>query len=100
MSITGVPGIRSLRRQLVVIMCLVYILVGIMTLLMSYVTQRQDLQHQLELRARSDSRILAAGSAGLLNSSTSRSSTALQDLLYSLHGAEGVSDASIRDTTG
>lgn len=99
MAITGVPGLRSLRRQLVVIMCLAYILVGVMTLLMSYVTQRQNLQHQLELRARSDARILAAGAVAL-NITTLHSYTALQDLLDSLRGSEGVSDASIRDGNG
>ncbi len=91
---------RSMRRQLVVIMCLAYILVGIMTLLMSYVTQRENLQHQLELRARSDARVLAAGSAVPLSLPALRSSSVLQDLVDSLHGSQGVSDANIRDSNG
>jgi signal transduction histidine kinase len=92
--------LRSLRGQLVVIMCLAYILVGIMTLLMSYVTQQQNLQTQLKLRAQSDAKILAAGSAIPLSLPPAQSSKALNDLINSLQGSQGVNDAEIRDTGG
>lgn len=101
MALSGIPGIRSLRRQLVVIMCLAYIVVGLMTLAISYVTQSQGLQRQLDLRARSDAKILAAGSVGTLSgnalSKNKKESLATLDyLLTSVSDAEGVSRATIR----
>jgi signal transduction histidine kinase len=96
MALTGIPGIRSLRRQLVVIMCLAYVIVGLLTLAISYATQSQDLQKQLELRARSDAKILSAGSVNGLNSNPTLASPALHYLLTSVRAAEGVSDAMIR----
>jgi signal transduction histidine kinase len=100
MALSNLPGIRSIRFQLVVIMVAAYVIVGIMTLTIGYVSQQRNLQTQLQLRAKSDAKILAAGSVSPLINGTLKSNANLASLLAALHGAEGVSDVAIRGRNG
>src|SRR5581483_8857709 len=91
-------ALPSLRMRLVAVMGLAYIFVAAATLATSYTVQQNNLQGQLESRARGDAAILAAGSVGF---PTQNSLGPLQTFVTSMvQRAPGVDYALVTDTSG
>lgn len=88
-------AIPSLRWRLVVVMCLAYTVVAVSSGIVEYYTQQENLHGQLSARARSDAAILAAGAAEPLSMTASSGLAPLQNFVYSLTHAEGVTYAAI-----
>src|SRR5438067_1171078 len=84
-------AIPSLRWRLVAIMCLAYVIVALTTLAAGYRSQENNLRSQLDMRARSDAAILAAGSVGNLSGAGDLGT--LRTFVSSLKKAQGVSYA-------
>src|SRR5438270_8144641 len=88
-------AIPSLRWRLVAVMCLAYAVVAVSSGLVEYYTQLENLHGQLKTRARNDAAILAAGAAEPLGAAASSGLTELQNFVFSLTRAEGVTYAAI-----
>ncbi len=88
-------AIPSLRWRLVAVMCLAYAVVAISSGFVEYYTQLENLHGQLTTRARSDAAILAAGAAEPLDTSPSSGLSPLQNFVFSLTRADGVTYAAI-----
>lgn len=86
-------GAQSLRTRLVAVMCLAYIIVSITTLAVGYSTQRASLHGELQARAKSDARILAAGAVAPL--AGSQRVGPLRDFVKQLKFAQGVKMAEV-----
>src|SRR5579884_1910507 len=88
----------SLRLRLVAVMGLAYVFVAAATLATSYTVQQNNLQGQLESRARGDAAILAAGSVGF---EAQNSRALLQTFVTSMaQRAPGVDFALVTGTSG
>jgi signal transduction histidine kinase len=83
-------AIPSLRWRLVAVMCVAYTLVAVSSGIVEYYSQQDNLNSQLQTRARSDAAILAAGAESPLNGSGSKAVSALQNFVFSLRRADGV----------
>ena len=88
-------AIPSLRWRLVAVMCLAYAVVAVSSGIVEYYTQQENLHGQLRSRARSDAAILAAGAAEPLGTSATTGLSALQNFVFSLTRADGVTYAAI-----
>ncbi|GAC1443454.1 MAG: hypothetical protein NVSMB52_01880 [Chloroflexota bacterium] len=93
-------AIRSLRWQLVLVMCMAYVIGAAATEIVGYTTQQQNLRNQLEMRARADAIILAAGAVAPLRVASIGDSATLRNFVTSLTEAQGVSYAAVYGDNG
>jgi signal transduction histidine kinase len=98
-------AIPSLRWRLVAVMCLAYIIVAGTTLVVAYNSQENNLQFQLQTRAKTDASILAAGAVSPLETNpngVNRKAVRqiLSNFIAAIRNAESVSYAVVYGADG
>src|SRR4051812_34595085 len=92
--------IPSLRWRLVTVMVVADLIVAVATGIVNYSSQRENLQAQLVARAKSNAAILAAGAIPSLRAHRRGALDTLQNFVFSLKAAEGISSAAVYDSEG